>query len=263
MVVAWVKRTFFLRKRDPLLLVGSPPVSGPTTNRARTLRKDISSLETGIAAIRQAYDGRPVRPRCRLLRFLFGGVGLGLHLYFLPWVWLPHQYQAATLSSILYNILQSYHQEGSGGGNVAAGVEARDQAAISQETWSSCRVSLTRRTKSSPSLSSSSSSRSIGGERDQGLCYVGTIYTTIVWEFQEANGAFYLLRKLRPRTRVSRGVAFLNPRPPIFVFPLTRSGLRSRRPPCRLCILWQLPFGDLCQRALSCLVTLRSRARSV
>src|SRR5215216_2357560 len=68
-----------------LLLVGAPPVGAPATNRACTLRKDISSLETGIAAVGQAYDGRPVRPRCRLLGFLFGGVGLGLHLYSFPW----------------------------------------------------------------------------------------------------------------------------------------------------------------------------------
>src|SRR5215211_3182072 len=94
-----------------LLLVGVPPVSAPATNRARTLRKGISSLETGIAAVRQAYDGRPVCPRCRLLGFLFGGVGLGLHLYSFPWVWLPHQGQATTHSGILYNILQLYHQE--------------------------------------------------------------------------------------------------------------------------------------------------------
>src|SRR5215208_1521619 len=67
-----------------LLLVGVPPVSAPATNRACTLRKGISSLEAGIAAVRQAYDGRPVVPRCRLLGFLFGGVGLGLHLYSLP-----------------------------------------------------------------------------------------------------------------------------------------------------------------------------------
>src|ERR671921_355909 len=96
------------------LLVGAPPVSAPATNRARTLRKDISSMETSIATVRQAYDGRPVGPRCRLLRFLLGGVGLGCHLSSLPWGWLPHQCQAATLPSILYKILQLYHQEGSG-----------------------------------------------------------------------------------------------------------------------------------------------------
>src|SRR5215207_5078877 len=63
-----------------LLLVGAPPASAPSTNRACTLRKGISSLETGIAAVRQAYDGRPVCPRCRLLRCFLGCVGLGLHL---------------------------------------------------------------------------------------------------------------------------------------------------------------------------------------
>src|SRR5215210_5274096 len=70
--------------RDSLLVIRTPPVSTPATNRSRTLRKDISSLETGIAAVRQAYDRRPVRLRCRLLRFLFGGECLGLHLHFLP-----------------------------------------------------------------------------------------------------------------------------------------------------------------------------------
>jgi hypothetical protein len=99
---------------DPLLLVVTPPVSAPATNRARTLRKDISSLQTGVAAVRQAYDGRPVRSRRRLLRFPLGGVGHSLHLYSLPWVRLPHRCQAATLSSILYNLLQLYHQEAQG-----------------------------------------------------------------------------------------------------------------------------------------------------
>jgi hypothetical protein len=70
-------------------------------------------METPIATVGQAYNGGPVVPRCRLLGFRFGGVGLGLHLYSLPWVWLPHQCQAATLISILYNILQLYHQDGS------------------------------------------------------------------------------------------------------------------------------------------------------
>src|SRR5215208_3044567 len=64
-----------------LLLVGALPVGAPATNRACTLRKDISSTETPIATVGQAYDRRPVRSRCRLLGFLFGGVGLGLHLY--------------------------------------------------------------------------------------------------------------------------------------------------------------------------------------
>ena len=43
-----------LRRRDPLLLIRMPPVSTPATNRARTLRKRMSSIETGIAAVRQA-----------------------------------------------------------------------------------------------------------------------------------------------------------------------------------------------------------------
>src|SRR5215211_5390753 len=73
-----------LRTPEPLLVIRTPPVSAPATNRARTLRKGISSLETGIAAVGQAYDGRPVRSRRRLLGCFLGGVGLGLHLYSLP-----------------------------------------------------------------------------------------------------------------------------------------------------------------------------------
>src|SRR5215208_5496848 len=70
-----------------LLLVSPPPVGPPATNRARTLRKGISSLETAIAAVRQAYDGRSVGPRCRLLRPRLGSVSLGLHLYSFPSSW--------------------------------------------------------------------------------------------------------------------------------------------------------------------------------
>jgi hypothetical protein len=83
-LVAWVKRTFLLRARDLLLVIRTPLVSTPATNRARTPWKDISSMETGIAAVRQSYDGRPVRPRRRLLGFILGGIGLGLHRYSLP-----------------------------------------------------------------------------------------------------------------------------------------------------------------------------------
>ena len=83
---AWVKRPFLLRARDLLLVICTPLVSAPATNRVRTLRKDISSMETPIATVGQAYDGRPVVLRCRLLRFLLGGVGLALHLYSFPWV---------------------------------------------------------------------------------------------------------------------------------------------------------------------------------
>jgi hypothetical protein len=161
-----VQENFPPTSRDLLLVIRTPLVSTPATNRTRSLRKDISSMETPIAAVRQAYDGRPVRPRCRLLGFLLGSVSLGLHLYSLPWVWLPHQCQAATLISILYIILQLYHQEGSGDGNVAARVEGRDRGAIGkEETCSGCRVSLSTRTGSSPSLCRSDSSRSLGGQR--------------------------------------------------------------------------------------------------
>ena len=57
-------------------------------------------------------------------------------------------------SSILYIILQLYHQDGSGDGNVAARVEGPERAAIGkEETCSGSRVSLTPRTGSSSSLS--------------------------------------------------------------------------------------------------------------
>ena len=69
------------RTRDPPLVVRTPLVSTPATDRACTPRKDISSLQTGIAAVRQAYDGRPVRPRRRLLGCFLGSVGLSCHLY--------------------------------------------------------------------------------------------------------------------------------------------------------------------------------------
>ena len=43
-----------LQTWDLLLVIRTPPVSAPATNRACTLRKGISSLETGIAAVGQA-----------------------------------------------------------------------------------------------------------------------------------------------------------------------------------------------------------------
>src|SRR5215213_8625861 len=73
-----------------LLLVSPPPVSAPATNRARTLRKGIASLQIGVAAVGQPHNGRPVSPRCRLLGLRLGGVGLGLHLYSFPSLWLLH-----------------------------------------------------------------------------------------------------------------------------------------------------------------------------
>ena len=71
-------------------------------------------------------------------------------------------------------------------------------------TCPGCIVSLTTRAGSWPSPFRSASSRSCGGERGQGLCYVIPFYITLVSKSQEANGAFELLRKLRPRTRVNR-----------------------------------------------------------
>jgi hypothetical protein len=85
------------RKRDSLLVISTPPVSAPATNRACTLRKGISSLETGIAAVRQAYDGRPVVPRCRLLGFLLAGVGPSFHFRSFLRPWLFHQCQTRFL----------------------------------------------------------------------------------------------------------------------------------------------------------------------
>jgi hypothetical protein len=86
-----------LRTRDPLLLVRTPPVSTPATNRARTLRKGISSLQTGIAAIRQAYDGRPVRSRRCLLGCFLGRVGPRFHFRSFLRPWLFHQCQTRFL----------------------------------------------------------------------------------------------------------------------------------------------------------------------
>jgi hypothetical protein len=112
---------------------------------------------------------------------------------------------AFSTSSILYNILQLYHQLGSGGGNVAARVEGRERAAIGkEETCSGCSVSLTTRTGSSSTLRRSVSSRSLGGERGQGLCYVSTFYTTLVKKSQQANGASDLRRTPLLRTRVTK-----------------------------------------------------------
>ena len=86
-----------LRTREPLLVIRTPPVSAPATNRARTLRKGISSLETGIAAIWQAYDGRPVRSRRRLLGCHLGGVGPSFHFRSFLRSWLFHQCQTRFL----------------------------------------------------------------------------------------------------------------------------------------------------------------------
>src|SRR5215213_9031927 len=86
-----------LRTRDPLLVIRTPPVSTPATNRACTLRKDISSLETGIAAVGQAYDGRPVRSRRCLLGCFLGGVGPSFHFRSFLRPWLFHQCQTRFL----------------------------------------------------------------------------------------------------------------------------------------------------------------------
>ena len=68
-----------LRTRDPRLVIRTPSVGAPATDRARTPRKDVSSLNAGIASVRQAYDGRPVSPRGRLLRCYLCRVGPSVH----------------------------------------------------------------------------------------------------------------------------------------------------------------------------------------
>jgi len=86
-----------LRTREPLLVIRTPPVSTPATNRTCTLRKSISSLETGVASVRQAYDGRPVRSRRRLLGCFLGRVGPSFHFrsFLRPWPF--HQCQTRFL----------------------------------------------------------------------------------------------------------------------------------------------------------------------
>jgi hypothetical protein len=75
------------RARNPRLGIRTPPVGAPATDCARTLREDISSLKAGIASVRQAYDGRPVRPRSRLLRCYLCRVGPRFHnrSFLRPW----------------------------------------------------------------------------------------------------------------------------------------------------------------------------------
>ena len=86
-----------LRTRDLVIVIRTPPVSAPATNRACTLRKGISSLETGIAAVRQAYDGRPVRSRRCLLGCFLGRVGPSFHFRSFLQPWLFHQCQTRFL----------------------------------------------------------------------------------------------------------------------------------------------------------------------
>jgi hypothetical protein len=62
---------------------------------------------------------------------------------------------------------------------------------------------------SSSSLCRSVSSRSPGGERGQGLCYVSTFYTTLVKKSQQANGASEL-RRTPPRTPLNRDKRGIN-----------------------------------------------------
>src|SRR5215208_869657 len=86
-----------LRTRDLVLLVRTPPVSTPAANRACTLRKGISSLETAIAAVGQAYNGRPVVPRRCLLGCFPSRVGPSFHFRSFLRPWLFHQCQTRFL----------------------------------------------------------------------------------------------------------------------------------------------------------------------
>jgi hypothetical protein len=86
-----------LRTRDLLLVIRTPLVGTPATDCARTLRKDISSMEARIASVRQAYNGRPVSPRCRLLGSFLGGVGLCFHFHPFLRSWLFGQGQTRFL----------------------------------------------------------------------------------------------------------------------------------------------------------------------
>jgi hypothetical protein len=74
-----------------LLIIRTPPVGTPATNRACTPRKGKSIVETGVAAVRQPQNGRPVSPSRRLLRFHLGGVGLHYHLRLLLRQWHLHR----------------------------------------------------------------------------------------------------------------------------------------------------------------------------
>jgi hypothetical protein len=91
-----------------------PLVSTPATNRARTLRKRISSLETGIAAIRQPQDSRPISPCRRLLCCYLGRVSLSFHHRSFLRPWLLHRCQTISLvfCKLCYNyILQSSRKQ--------------------------------------------------------------------------------------------------------------------------------------------------------
>ena len=79
-----------------------PLVSTPATNRARTLRKRISSLETGIAAIRQPQDSRPISPCRRLLCCYLGRVSLSFHHRSFLRPWLLHRCQTISLVFVNY-----------------------------------------------------------------------------------------------------------------------------------------------------------------
>ena len=62
---------------------------------------------------------------------------------------------------------------------------------------------------------------------------------------------------------VNKGVAVLNPSPPISVSPHARSSPRPHRPPSGPRTLWRPPFGDPSRRELSSRGALRSSGRTV
>jgi hypothetical protein len=84
-----------------------PLVSTPATNRSRTLRKRISSKETGIAAIRQPQDSRLVCPGRRILCCYLGRVSLSSHYRSFLRPWLLHRCQTISLVSckLCYNYI--------------------------------------------------------------------------------------------------------------------------------------------------------------
>jgi len=96
------------RIRDLLLVIRTPLVSIPATNRVRTLRKRISSKETGIAAVRQPQDSRPVYPCRRLLCSRLGRVGLSFHFRSFLRPWQFHQCQTRFLFLVFCRLCYNY-----------------------------------------------------------------------------------------------------------------------------------------------------------
>jgi hypothetical protein len=83
-----------------------PLVGTPATNRTRTPRKRISSLETGIAAVRQPQDSGPVSPGRRLLCCYLGRVGPSFHFRSFLTLRLLHRCQI--ISSVFCKLCYNY-----------------------------------------------------------------------------------------------------------------------------------------------------------